>query len=406
MVWLMAMKDIKRMLRDRKALAITLLMPAILTTILGFALGPLFNSEFQLEPAKVAIVSYSDITSDREEFQTLIENPMGQQNEFEADIEDFPDFEELLIEEVLSSEVMKEFIQYERSDYDQAIEQLVDGTLTAVIIIPEQFNLQIWLNLFTPFRKNVNVDIQTSPDHEIKAGIVDSIIESYTNHLSYGVVGKSSFLQVAAEFNSSDDVYERLAAFMDSIMTSEQELNSIVRTHVEEKEPINSFQYYAVGMAVMFMMYAASYGASYSVNERTIQTYERLKVAGIPLRSILGGRFVSMFLFIQIQFGLLIVFSRLLFGVYWGNVFHLVIIIVSAGVLIGSLSVLLSTANLIINNERFSTIFESAFLPILALLGGSFVPNVQLPRILQVIGDHTLNGSTMVSFFKIGRAHV
>ena len=405
MIWLMALKDIKRMLRDRKALAITLLMPAILTTILGFALGPIFNNDFQLDRAEVAIVSNASVIDDQEQFKTMLfENSLIDSEEasddFLAELTEF-NVEEIFIEEVLESDSIKSFINYEVMSEEEAIRLLEDGTLTAIITIPENINLHMWLNLFTPFRKNVVIDVQTSPNHEIKAGIVETITTSFTDHLSVGVTGKTVLLESAAEFNSADEVQLILGDFMDRLLSSEAELNTIELTHVEGKKQISGFQYYAVGMGVMFMLYGASYGASYSVNERFLKTFERLKMAGASMYSILGGRFLSSFLFTLIQLGFLIGFSMLLFQASWGNFLYVLIVTVSIAVMIGSFTVLLSTFNLIINNQRFSSIFESAFLPIMALLGGSFIPNTQLPRILQVIGDNTLNGAALTSYIKL-----
>ncbi len=404
MIWLMTVKDLQLMLRDWKALLITLLMPAILTVILGFSIGAFFNNEVQLEPAKVAVVSLANLDEDTDKFKAFINDQATQlelsdQNEIIANVTDL-NFENIFLEEVLKSDAVKEFIEYEIMPLEVAEQKLSDSSLTAIIIIPEQFHYDMWMSLFTPFRNEVTMTIRKGAENEIKASIVETITKGFTDHLSVGVIGKQVVLEKAAEFNVAKLVYEQLGDFMETLMETDLDQTRIETTSIIGKVKITSFHYYAAAMAVMFMLFSAGYAASYCVNERFLFTYSRLKIAGISLFQILAARMFSCSLFTMFQLGFLIGFSTLVFHISWGSIAVVVSLTMMASVTVGCLAMLLSVINLKTGDERISNLFQASFIPLLALIGGSFVPNTGYPRFFKLLGDHSLNGTTLNGFLK------
>lgn len=404
MIWVMTLKDLKRMLRDRKALMITILMPAILTAILGFAIGGMFNSEIQLDTAQVAVVSNANVDDDMERMNSIFDSEFMQLGLEEDKVKQMTEqltklnFEEIFLEDVLESESMEEIIEYKKMSELEAQKLLDDGTITAMIIIPEQFHYNMWLSFFTPFRNDVEIEIRKGTEHELKAGIVEMIVSGYTDHLSVGVIGKQVLLEKASEFNVATEVNDQLGTFMEKLMQMELNETVIDKSSVEGKNTITSFHYYAAGMGVMFMLFSAGYVASYTVNERFLLTFDRMKIAGISLRSILSGKFLSCTIFTILQLLLLILFSTILFQISWGNLLVVLLITVVASIGVGSLAVFISIINLQASNDRASNVFQSAIIPLMALVGGSFVPNTALPSILKTLGDHTLNGATLNSY--------
>ena len=68
-------KDIKTLLTDKKALAIIMLMPIVLTSILSLALQGMFEGEIgSVGPINVAIVKEYNIENDMQAFSTNIVN--------------------------------------------------------------------------------------------------------------------------------------------------------------------------------------------------------------------------------------------------------------------------------------------------------------------------------------------
>jgi ABC-2 type transport system permease protein len=69
-------KDLKVMFSDKKALAIMILMPMILTTILSFALKGSFSSgsDSDFEPVNIAVVRLYNSGGDSEMFESSLSN--------------------------------------------------------------------------------------------------------------------------------------------------------------------------------------------------------------------------------------------------------------------------------------------------------------------------------------------
>ncbi|MCT8137994.1 ABC transporter permease [Anaerobacillus sp. CMMVII] len=381
MIWVMTVKDLKLMLRDRKALLITVLMPAILTAILGFSIGAFFNNEIQLDPAKVGIVSLANMEEDTKKLETFLNEQQGANvnKELLKQMTEL-NFEELLLNDVLQSSSITQFINYEVLSFEQAEKQLEEGLLEVIIVIPEHFHFDMWVNYFTTHQQNTEIRIVSGVRNEIKVGIVEMIVKGFTDHLSVGIVGKQVLLAKATELNVATEVYSELGGFLEKMLTSQLEETLFENAQIVGKETITSFHYYAVGMGVMFMLYSAGFAASYCVNERFLLTYSRIKVAGISLFQILSARMLSASLFTVLQLGFLILFSTLLFQISWGGWGFVSILTIAASLTVGCLAVLLSVINLQAANERISNVFQSVIIPLMAMIGGSFIPNGGFPE--------------------------
>lgn len=407
MIWHITVKDLKRMLRDRKALLLSILMPFILTTILGFSVGKMLGNEIQLTTAEVAVVIADDFSTDKAEMEAFLASDLLKNNLTDSDkqkllqsIDDL-DFTKIFTENVLENEKVKEFVSYKIMDEQSARKKLDHGDLTAIIIIPEKFSYHTWINMFFPFRNPVEIKIIENPDHGLKAGIVKSIVKGYTDRLSAGIIAKNVFLETAIELNAGTKVYEQLDMFMDQLMSKEYKEAKLEYVAIEGKKHINGFQYYAAAMGAMFILFSAVLGAQYTLNEKQFYTYERLKITGLGLTTILSGRFFSTSLFTFIQLGILITSSFFMFNVEWGNWLNVLLLSVLTSLAIGSLSVLLSVITLISNNDRIAQFFQSIIVPVMSLVGGSFVPNNSMPALIKNIGDFTVNGAALKGYMKI-----
>ena len=110
MIFQIAMKDLKIVFRDKKALAIMLVMPAVIMFILGNALGPMFEDSNPIERFTVVVVNKDEgILS-----QVLINDVFRKHG----------------------SDVLNTFLE---SDEDKANEMLKNKKVSSVVIIPEGF---------------------------------------------------------------------------------------------------------------------------------------------------------------------------------------------------------------------------------------------------------------------------
>jgi ABC-2 type transport system permease protein len=400
-------KDLKRMARDRKALLITLLMPAVLTLILGMSIGKMWSNELSLTPATVSLVSLGDRDKDLAKLEEFLASGFIVENAGEIDLELFRsdldrlDPEKILLEEVFQHELVQQIITVTRDDFSTAENKLQRGEIAAIILLPEYFFYDTVINYVTPFRNQINIQVIKNPNQTIKANIVEGILTSFAHRLAAGIIGKNTFLELGVEYSLGPNVYHELESMITLILSSETAEIKVINTGIEGKKKISGVQYYAAGMASMFVLFTAGYSSRYFISERQLFTYQRQLLAGTHLFSMLAARFGATAIFTWGQLLILIVFSSLMLKMDWGAYGGTLMLAGAIALAVGGLAVLLSALNFIVNDHRAASLFENVFVPMMSLVGGSFFPARALPELLSSLGRYTLNGQAMNGFIKL-----
>lgn len=402
MIW----KDLLVILKDKKSLIITLCMPAVLTTILGFALQGMMSGGFSIDRANIAMVSLGNREQDMEKIREFLDSPnlegrlTDEQRKDLLELLGDMDFEDILYEEVLGSQEVGEFIQYEKMGLKEAEALLEKGELADVVVLPEGFTYNTFMNLALPFRNPITIEVIKHPDHSIKGEMVSGIVKGFSDALSAGIIAKKVLLEAAIENNAGNKAMEELEDLISGMYNVGVRDIRIDEVTVEGKRKVSSFQYYAVGMAVMFILYVAADGAQYSIDEVNNGTYRRLIMAGAGRLRFFAARFAATALFALIQFTILKYYSKLVFNTDWGSPLGVVLISIFLAVAVGGLSVLLSAINLRLKNSKASTVFQAVVIQVFALLGGSFFPVAGIP-VMRRLGNLTINGAAMSGFLKL-----
>jgi ABC-2 type transport system permease protein len=402
MIW----KDLLVILKDKKSLIITLCMPAILTTILGFAFQSMMSGGFSMDRANIAVVSLGSREQDIERIKDFLESPnmegrmSAEQREDLLELLGDMDFEKILYEDVLGSPEVGEFIKYERMGLDRAKGMLEKGELAAAVVLPEGFTYDTFMNLAMPFRNPITIDVIKHPDHSLKGEMVSGIIKGFADALSAGIIAKNVLLEASIENNVGDKAMGEIEGLISGMYDVGVRDISIDKVTVEGKRAVSSFQYYAVGMAVMFILYVAADGAQYSIDEVNNGTYRRLIAAGAGRWRFFASRFAATTLFAIMQFTVLKCYSAFAFNTDWGSPLGVALLSVFLAVAVGGLSVLLSALNLRLKNSKASIVFQAVVIQVSALLGGSFFPVSGVP-VMKRLGDFTINGAAMQGFLRL-----
>ncbi|MGB4437623.1 MAG: ABC transporter permease, partial [Sedimentibacter sp.] len=273
-------KDLKTILSDKQALAIMILMPLILMTILSFALkGSFVSDDYDMESVNIAVVKLYDENKDSLMFEEALNNVFLVKNLSDSSDEVNP--ETIFFDEFLNNEDVKKIITYSVEEENTALELLDKGEISAVVILPEKFIYNMKFNLITPFRNNVNIKILTHPDKSIDGQIVESVIEAYSNAMSSVIIGKNVLIEEALandirgnEFGNMDDVMESMSKLIEEININMENVA------IEGKRNVSSADYYAAAMMTMFILFAAGQGGRMLLEEKENQTYQRMIIAG------------------------------------------------------------------------------------------------------------------------------
>ncbi len=402
MIW----KDLLVILKDKKSLIITLCMPAILTTILGFAFQGMMSGGLSMDRANIAVVSLGSRERDIERIREFLDGPgmegriSGEQKRDLLDLLDDMDYESILYDDVLGSEEVAEFIQYERMGLEKAKTLLERGELDAVVVLPEGFTYNTFMNLAMPFRNPVTIEVIKHPDRSIKGEMVSGIVKGFTDALSAGIIAKNVLLETFIENNVGDKATREIQGLVSGMYDVGVRDVRVDRVTVEGKRALSSFQYYAVGMAVMFILYVAADGGQYAMDEVNNGTYRRLIAAGTGRWRFFASRFAATTLFAIMQFTVLKYYSAFAFKTDWGSPLGVALLSLFLAVAVGGLSVLLAALNLRLKNSRATIVFQAVVIQVFALLGGSFFPVSGIP-VMRKLGSLTINGAAMSGFLKL-----
>ncbi|MBU4602893.1 ABC transporter permease, partial [bacterium] len=143
-IFLIGLKDVKIRARDPSAFIMLLVMPLVLILVLGMVFQPLWTSTpFIID---IAVLD-----------------------------EDGGEFSKILLEEVFSSEQLKDMIkiQFMESE-EEIINEVNKGKIAAGVIIGEGFSQAIMTG------EDTRIKILADPEQTIKAGVIKNIVEAFT----------------------------------------------------------------------------------------------------------------------------------------------------------------------------------------------------------------------------------
>lgn len=371
--------------RNPVQLLLLLGLPIILIAILGAALGNMMTGgEINLE-FKMAVIEHQTESEQVEEFLTDLDNrnlPEEAIAEMTVATESVQPVDTLL--NILKSEELREMIILDEvgsSDLSSVIE---DESYSAVVEIPADFSYELLNQLFFDEGNVPELIIHHNEGEEIAGNIIDQLFTTYQEEFTFGSflgergIDPHNFMEQAADF--------------------EKEISSI-----NQQSPINSSQYYTIGMVVMNVLFMATTIATFAFDEKKALIFDRMIVANISKWLYFIGILISGMLFSLLQIFLVFGFAYFVYGVAWPDVGAFLIISLCFAIAVGSLGVLLTAVSYSANSEQIISFFSGIIVTIFAFLGGSFFPIGDSSSIMQKIGDFTPNGAAMSAYLSILR---
>jgi ABC-2 type transport system permease protein len=144
--------------------------------------------------------------------------------------------------------------------------------------------------------------------------------------------------------------------------------------------------FFSAGMAIFFLFFTVQFGVSSLLEERFYGTLPRLLGAPISRWSIIGGKAITSFVLGLVSMIVLAVATSLLIGAEWGNPFGVFVLMI-AGVM-SALGIMAVVAVISRTPEQAAN-WQSIVAVVLGLLGGTFFPLSQGPRLLALFSKLT-----------------
>lgn len=235
------------------------------------------------------------------------------------------------------SELDIEFKEITSEDFNNETKKLKEGEITALIKTEDDKSLTVLLNN----RKKENADFVTL--------LLTTFIDT-----------EKTITAVSSDFPEK----------LQNIKEVDEELVS--KKIVESKTGGTSVDYYTISMFTLMGLYGLSLCTELFFTDRKLKTLERISIAKSSKIEIILGKFVGYVGIMAIQLFILFIFSVYIMKANWGNQYWTV------GILTFSLIFFTAATSLFLSiffkNKKLVTNIINLIIPILGLLGGSYIP--------------------------------
>jgi len=358
---LIAGKDIKILLKDRKALLMMIAMPIILTAILGSALKGVMGGGGMPETVLGVYSTGSNALTDNI-LHSLEDEALA-----------------ITIERANSEKQLREWIEKGKVD----------------------------VGVYTPSSWGDASDKEPAvilpvAGHDSEATIIRQIFDTYAETANSIAVSMEILMTEAATISAVGKEVD-MQALNDGLVASMQAIVNERRGYVvgasAGEQAVSAMQYYAAAMAAMFLLFNAMVGGKSFHKERQTETMTRLMMTPTSFRSILIGKFIGTFLFALFQFTVFMAATHYLLKVDWGaNILQTFFIAFCYCIAVSGLSMVMAVFTA---DEKMADVVGSMGVQVLALLGGSMLPLSVFPKVLRNIALLTPNSWALTGFTSI-----
>jgi len=274
-----ALKDLRIKLADRNTLVLMLLMPVVLTAIMGFA----FGSDSGISEVRLAVVG--------------------------------PEKGSLLADGAATLLNRIDIFEAEVATEEEAREAVSSGRLSAAIALPPGILDAVVGG------DPVEIRVLKDPASSIKAGIAESMVEQFAGFASAGgILGRGIYETIDGDAPMTDAERLGLAGWMfDWMRDAWSEPPIAIESADQEVRRIDVRSYFAPSLAIFFLLFTMIGSAKSLHEEREAGTLGRLRSAPISDASIVAGKLLGTYLLAVVQLLGLLALAALLFGVSWGS---------------------------------------------------------------------------------------
>ncbi len=365
--FVIAFKDLRIRVRDRRSAIVLLVMPMALIFILGLVFNPLWRGTAEIQRIPIVVVD-----NDRGEIARL------------------------LIDQVLVTGQIGRLVRVDRTEQASTARDLVlHGRRVAGLVIPEGFSKAVMTG------RPTRLTLYTDPAQSIRASIVHSIV----NRFAAEIVKRQVAITVAAETLIVERVMtpNKVAAAIPDWLKDVQKFVDHQAVAIAEERGTGprfpaAIDYYAVGMGVMYILFGVSMASSSILVERREGTLARLHTTPTAAGDIVAGKLLATFLTGLAQFTLLVIFTRAFYGVKWGSPVLVLVMVTATALAAAGLGTFI--AALARSPESAEAMAPAVILP-MSFLGGSMWPIYAMPPWLDAASRLTFNRWALEGFLVI-----
>ena len=349
-LWVIAWRDLLAQLRSRSFLVQTLLLPFILTLLIGNAIG----GTRKADPLPVAVVGTGEIAKS---IGDLLED----------------------------SKIAKVFRLPDAASAENAVRT---GQATMGVILPERLEAKLMRN------EKLEVRVLIDPTSHQRGEVVKQLVRGYMQQLEAARAAILGGVRAIAPA-SAQELQDTLTLVRGKVEQQFQTASIELQTKEAAGRSQGIFAYYAVAFGVMFTLLSATNGAGGVIDELERGTIHRLLSAPVTPVLLLIAKFIALWLLGIWQLGAFALFSSLIYGVSWGAPLAVLpVLLATAAAAAGFGGIIIGISR---SREQLNTL-SLVFVLVMSLLGGSMWPLETLPGIAQALSKFTYNRWSIEAF--------
>lgn len=379
-------KDLLTLSKNKSEMIELLLTPFLLISILGFALGNLMNNTSStIETGKIGIVNQQNYEEDLSRLEEDLENENIPEETMKKLLDSSVSIDPInQLKTFLRSDEIKEIMEVKDFDDIKSAEKALENDeIQGIIEIPKEFSYITWRNVLFEDKATTNFDLKVQDKSQFNAIVLESLLNSFVEEYN---------------LQSSIAMTDKEKVNLDNSNNNGKMIN------ISTEDPVNSFQYYTIGMGVFFAFSTGTIIAARSYREKEQHVFARIMLTNTSPNTYLLSKLLSGTILTFLQLGIIFIFSTLIFGTFGGKDvsfwINMMIITFIYSLLIGSITSLLTSLSLR-SNSASNVGFFSSFTAALAFLGGSFTPVETFSESIKTIGNWTPNGAVLTSYLQI-----
>lgn len=368
-----AFKDLTRSYRNSFMVGTVIIAPLVLVGLIYFASG----GTPELPEVMVGMVNADSLSSGNS-----LNHPL------EADIRDL-----FFNESVDSWITLKDF-----ADKDSALASLKKGEIDVAVIIPQGFSERVLAG-----ERDTQVLIFSEPELTAASLWMQNIIAANLQGAFGGEIAARTLVQRyqamglqpdPTSIQTLMDRYARWYADSQWDMFHDAERAVLVTVAPSAKNaPENPVQkalgLMMAGQMVFFSFFSGAYAMMSILREDEEGTLARLFTTPVPRSSILGGKFVSVFLIVLVQGAVLIVAAHYAFELNWGD--PLPVLLALTGQVIAAAGLGVFLISIVKTTQQAGPILGGG-LTVLGILGGLFTVGLDMPEAFTKLSVFTPQG--------------
>lgn len=274
-----------------------------------------------------------------------------------------------LLKDTISQEINTKMVTFENKE--ESVQAVKDGSINALIVWEDNFEEKWVKGEVTPW--TIIYDKQTTETY---------MMEQQLNLLTIGL-NATTFTTSNEELSASEQVNEWLKSwsyYRDSAIGLDVQYGQ----QTEEINESYGFSRIFIGFTIMFLMFALNSSASTILEEKSAGTWNRMLLAPLGKFQLIIGNIIHFLILGLIQFIVLMIFSNLVYDVYWGHYIDTIIFIILIIVTLSGLGFMLAT---IVKTRAQQGIIGAIVITATCMIGGVYWPLEYVSDTMKMIAN-------------------